>query len=127
MTITVDSSALIAAVTDLEYSEGTALQTIAKADLIAPHVIDLEVAHGLHRLDRVADTNAGVAFMRFRLVSIRRFDHSPLLSRIWELRHNLTAYDAAYVALAEATGTPLLTLDRKIATAPGHHAEVIVL
>lgn len=127
MTITVDSSALIAAVTDLEYSEGTALETISKSELIAPHVIDLEVAHGLRRIDRTADTDAAIAFRRYRLVSIRRFDHGPLMQRIWDLRHNLTAYDAAYVALAELTGTPLLTLDRRIASAPGHHAEVIVL
>ena len=127
MTITVDSSALIAAITDLDCSEGTALETIAKAELIAPHVIDLEVAHGLRRIDRSDDTDAAVAFRRYRLVSIQRFDHSPLMQRIWDLRHNLTAYDAAYVALAELTGTPLLTLDRKIANAPGHRAEVIVL
>ena len=49
------------------------------------------------------------------------------LASHWGLRDNLTAYDAAYVALAEATGTPLLTLDRRIANAHGHHAEVIVL
>ena len=127
MTITVDSSALIAAVTDLEYSEGTALETISKAELIAPHLIDVEVAHGLRRIDRTADTDAAIAFRRYRLVSIRRFDHGPLMQRVWDLRHNLTAYDAAYVALAELTGTPLLTLDRRIARAPGHHAEVIVL
>ncbi len=127
MTVTVDSSALIAAITDLEYSENNALETITNADLIAPHVIDLEVAHGLRRIDRAADTDAEVAFRRYRLVSIRRFDHGPLMSRIWDLRHNLTAYDAAYVALAEITGTPLLTLDRRIADAPAHHAEVIVL
>jgi len=127
VTITVDSSALIAAITDFDCSEGTALDTIAKAELIAPHVIDLEVAHGLRRIDRSDDTDAAGAFRRYRLVSIRRFDHGPLMQRIWDLRHNLTAYDAAYVALAEFTGTPLLTLDGKIANAPGHRAEVIVL
>ncbi len=127
MTVTVDSSALIAAVTNFEYSEDAAGRAIASAQLIAPHVVDLEVAHGLRRLDRAADTDAAVAFRRYRLVSIRRYDHGPLMSRIWELRHNLSAYDAAYVALAETTGTPLLTLDRRIANAPGHHAEVIVL
>jgi predicted nucleic acid-binding protein len=127
VTITVDASALIAAITDLEYTEGTAPETIAKTGLIAPHVIDLEVTRGLRRIDRTSDTDAAVPFRRYRLVSIRRFDHGPLLQRIWDLRHNLTAYDAAYVALAELTGTPLLTLNRKIASAPGHHAEVIVL
>jgi predicted nucleic acid-binding protein len=53
-----------------------------------------------------------------------RYQHDLLLPRIWELRHNLTAYDAAYVALAEALGAPLLTRDRRIAAAPGHRARV---
>jgi predicted nucleic acid-binding protein len=51
-----------------------------------------------------------------------RYPHDLLLPRIWELRHNLTAFDAAYVALAEALGAPLL--DRRLAAAPGHHAQV---
>jgi predicted nucleic acid-binding protein len=47
-----------------------------------------------------------------------------LLPRIWELRHNITAYDAAYIALAEALAAPLLTLDETLASAPGHHAQI---
>jgi predicted nucleic acid-binding protein len=90
-------------------------------------VIDLEIAHGLRSIDRASDSNVAVAFRRYRLVWIRRFDHGPLVQRIWDLRDNLTAYDAAYVALAEQTGTPFLTFDRRIANAPGHRAEVIVL
>ena len=112
---------------DLGETGGSAMRAIADADLIAPHVVDVEVVHCLRRIDRAAGADATVALRRFRLVSIRRFEHPPLISRIWELRHNLSAYDAAYVALAEVTGTPLLTLDRRIANAPGHHAEVIVL
>ena len=58
---------------------------------------------------------------------IRRLPHAPLLPRIWALRDNLTAYDAAYVALAEAIGAPLLTADRKLARAPGIDCEVELL
>ncbi|HUI72335.1 MAG TPA: type II toxin-antitoxin system VapC family toxin, partial [Spirochaetia bacterium] len=53
-----------------------------------------------------------------------RYPHDFLLARIWELRDNLTAYDAAYVALAEALGTPLVTRDRRLASAPGSHGRI---
>jgi predicted nucleic acid-binding protein len=53
-----------------------------------------------------------------------RYPHAPLAARIWELRENLTAYDAAYVALAEVLDAPLLTTDRRLAQSPGVHAEV---
>jgi predicted nucleic acid-binding protein len=55
---------------------------------------------------------------------LSRYPHDVLLPRVWELRHNLTAYDAVYVALAEALDAPLLTCDRRLAAARGHHARV---
>ena len=58
------------------------------------------------------------------LFSMRRYPHDVLLPRVWELRTNLTAYDAVYVALAEALGAPLLTRDRRLAGAVGHRATV---
>lgn len=58
---------------------------------------------------------------------IHRYPHDILLPRIWELRHNLTAYDAAYVSLAEALGKPLLTRDERLAAAAGHHAKIELL
>lgn len=100
---------------------------LPSADLIAPHLVDLEVAQGLRRHERKGRHDATRALRQFRLLEIRRFDHEPLLPRIWELRNNLTSYDAAYVALAEVVGVPLLTSDRRIAKTPGHDAEVIVL
>jgi predicted nucleic acid-binding protein len=57
-------------------------------------------------------------------LSLRRYPHDVLLPRVWELRANLTAHDAAYVALAEALGAPLLTRDRRLAGAVGHRARV---
>jgi predicted nucleic acid-binding protein len=60
-------------------------------------------------------------------LDIHRYEHEPLLPRIWELRENLTAYDAAYVALAEALGAPLVTFDSRLAAAPGVAAAVQVL
>ena len=58
---------------------------------------------------------------------IRRYPHDVLLPRVWDLRHNLTAYDATYVALAEALDAPLVTRDRRLACAAGHGAEIELL
>ncbi len=95
--------------------------------LAAPALLDIEVAHGLRRW--VAAKRAHAALGRQALddlvdLGVQRYRHEPLLGRIWELRNNLTAYDAAYVALAEALDAPLLTLDASLASAPGHHARV---
>ena len=100
---------------------------LAEPDLLAPHLIDLEGAQGLRRIGLLRAADMTETLLRYRSLSIRRFEHVPLLNRIWELRHNLTAYDAAYVTLAEATGAPLVTADRRLAEAPGHRAEVIVV
>ena len=101
-----------------------------EVSLHAPHLLDLEVAQVVRRYwragelteDRAAEALADLADLR-----IHRHSHEPLLSRVWELRHNLTAYDAAYVALAEALGSPLLTRDTRLASAPGHSAVVEVV
>ena len=60
----------------------------------------------------------------FSALRITRYPHGVLLRRIWELRHNVTAYDGAYIALAEALSAPLLTRDEPLAKAPGHEASV---
>lgn len=56
-----------------------------------------------------------------------RYPHEPLAPRVWQLRQNLTAYDATYIALAEALEAPLLTTDARLSRAPGHHAEVALI
>jgi predicted nucleic acid-binding protein len=96
--------------------------------LHSPHLIDLEVLQVLRRYAAAGEISAERArealddLAAFRL---RRWAHDALALRIWELRH-LTAYDAAYIALAEALGAPLLTRDRRLASAPGvwTHVEV---
>ncbi len=95
--------------------------------LHAPHLIDLEVAQVLRRYVGTGQMRGGrgrEALDDLAALRLRRWPHEPLLARIWELRENLTAYDAAYVALAEALEAPLLTRDRRLASAPGHRARV---
>jgi predicted nucleic acid-binding protein len=98
--------------------------------LHAPHLIDMEVAHVVRRYAArgdIADELGRAALGDLFDFPLRRYSHLSLLSRIWELRHNLSAYDAAYVALAEALGAPLVTLDRRLAGASGHRARIELL
>ena len=94
-----------------------------------PAHLDVEVAQVTRRLahDAVITPVRGRAMLELLAEApFRRIPLGPLLPRIWALRGNLTAYDAAYVALAEALPAPLLTFDRRIPAAPGHGAEVVV-
>ncbi|MQA98835.1 MAG: PIN domain-containing protein [Actinobacteria bacterium] len=95
---------------------------IAENDLHAPHLVDLEVASVLRRRARQGDiggSEADQALQELSRLPLTRYPHFPLLPRIWELRSNLSSYDAAYVALAEALGCTFVTGDRRIAQAPG--------
>jgi predicted nucleic acid-binding protein len=95
--------------------------------LHAPHLLDVEVAQVIRRYaaNGEIDGDCGrMALADLADLSLRRYAHDLLLPRIWELRNNLTAYDAAYVALAEALKAPLLTRDRRLATAAGHRAQI---
>jgi len=100
-----------------------------KESIHAPAHLDVEVAQVTRRLaiGAVITPARGRAMLELLAEApIRRVPLTPLLPRIWDLRRNLTSYDAAYVALAEALQAPLLTFDRKIPAAPGHHATVVV-
>ena len=92
-----------------------------------PQLFKLEVAQVLRRHLMVGLTDPARAQDAIRdLIDMRvvNYAHQPFLWRVWELRHNLTAYDAAYVALAEELDAPLITCDARIASASGHHARV---
>jgi predicted nucleic acid-binding protein len=98
--------------------------------LHAPQLIDLEVAQVLRRnvaAATIASARGKEALQDLRDLSLVRYPHEMLLERIWELRDNLTAYDAAYVALAEALDAPLLTCDRKLASPGSHRARVEII
>ena len=98
--------------------------------LAAPHLIDVEVLAAWRRLaaiGRLGEHRAALARADLRALPIERVPHGVLSERIWELRPNMTAYDAAYVALAELLRATLVTVDSKLAGAPGLRCEVEVL
>jgi len=93
--------------------------------VIVPHLLDIEVMSALRRLvaGRRIDTHRGEQLLTdLAALPAERYAHTPLIGRIWELRHNFTAYDAAYIALAEATNSVLYTTDEKLCR--GHRAQV---
>jgi predicted nucleic acid-binding protein len=98
--------------------------------LAAPHVIDLEVASAWRRLvaaGELGERRAQLALDDLDALRLVRAPHGPLLARCWELRHNLTMYDAAYIALAEIMATTLVTGDARLAAAPGARCNVEIL
>ena len=94
---------------------------------LAPELIELEVLQVLRRLvlaEGLSPERAAEAIRLFHDLPINPVGHRALAGRVWALRHQLSAYDAAYVALAEAVDAPLLTCDRRLAAAHGHHARI---
>lgn len=98
--------------------------------LAIPHLLDVEVAQALRRLVRAGDltaADAGDTLVALRELPLRRYPHLPLMTRVFELRANVTAYDGVYLALAEGLDAELYTRDRRLARAPGHGARVRVI
>jgi predicted nucleic acid-binding protein len=129
--IVLDASAAVALV--LAHPAGAAIQAKLKQpsmSLHAPHLIDVEVAQVLRRYWISGDLPTVIAHERLQAylaLPIARYAHDALLKRVWQMRGNVSAYDAVYLALAEALDAPLVTLDAKLAAAPGHHALVEVV
>jgi predicted nucleic acid-binding protein len=99
-----------------------------EAGLVAPHVIDIEVVSGLRQLlarAEVTRRQAENGLADFRDLRLVRYPVTMLLDRIWQLRTMLTPDDAAYVALGEALGSPLVTTDSRLARAHGHRAAIV--
>jgi predicted nucleic acid-binding protein len=126
--IVVDASALI------EFLLQTPLGARVEARLFrdgeefhSPHLMDVEVIQGLRRLvrsDEVSATRAAEAVEDLGDLDLHRHAHVTLLTRAWQLRENVTAYDAVYVALAEALGATMITCDKPLAKAAGHRARI---
>ncbi len=129
--IVVDASAL------LEFLLQTSLGARVEArlfreddELHAPHLVDVEITQGLRRLVRSGEVSAGranEAIADLTDVDLHRHSHLDLLDRAWKMRDNISAYDAMYVALAEAIEAPMVTCDGPLAKAPGHHARIEVI
>ncbi len=108
---------------------GRRLFTPLPIALHAPHLLDVEIAQVLRRYvrEKIMSASRGEeALQDLNDLPLHRYPHDFLMHRVWELRANLTAYDAVYVVLAEVLDAPLVTCDRKIALASGHRAAVEV-
>jgi predicted nucleic acid-binding protein len=127
--IVVDTSAVVAALAGHPAVPGLAERLSAEGDLHAPYLLDLEFIQALRRLEAARELTtdrARDALTDLADLTITRYPHLPLADRVWSLRANLSAYDAAFVALAEALEVPLVTCDARLARAPGHGAAIEV-
>ncbi len=128
--IVIDASIAIELILQTQVGSRVSTRVFASGETRhAPQLIDLEVAQVLRRFvaRREIDAKRGrVALEDLGRLALHRYDHDALLPRVWTLRDNLTAYDAAYVALAEALGAPMFTRDRRLAAAPGLRAKIEV-
>jgi predicted nucleic acid-binding protein len=128
--IVIDASVLSVALVDDGRAGDAYRSRLAGETLAAPELLDLEVTSVLRRRvaqDRLPLSRAVLALVDLADLSVRRSPHRPLLTRCWELRDNVTPYDAAYVALAELLECALLTADARLARAPGLRCPVEVL
>jgi predicted nucleic acid-binding protein len=128
--LVIDASVLAVALLD-DGPDGDMIRARLRGErLAAPALIDLEVAsvwRGLTRGGHLDARRVGQALDDLQDLPVQRVEHTPLLARCWELRENLTIYDAAYVALAEALQAPLLTGDRRLARATGPRCAIEVI
>jgi predicted nucleic acid-binding protein len=126
--IVVDASAVLEVLLRTPAAEAVGGRLFdTRRTLHAPHLLDVEVAHVVRRYAATGEIDherGREALADLADFPLRRYPHGLLLPRVWQLRNNLTAYDAVYVALAEALDAPLLTRDRRLAAAAGHHARV---
>jgi predicted nucleic acid-binding protein len=119
--IVLDASAAIDWLLQTAVGQQIETRIYARGDsLHAPHLLDLEVAQVLRRLERessVSAQRADLALQDLQDLRVTRYPHYIFLPHIWRLRHNLTAYDAAYVALTDKLGATLITRDARLASA----------
>jgi predicted nucleic acid-binding protein len=124
--IVADASAAVSAL----LNDGAARGAFGDEQVHVPHLIDAEVPNALRRLvaaGRLAPDAAWEALDRWRRLGLTRYPMVGLLDRIWELRENVSAYDASYIALAESLDCALMTADARLGLAPGTRCVVTVV
>ena len=120
--IVLDTSALVEFLVGADVIAERVRAASIGQQLAAPCAVDLECASTLRGLtigEKLPADEGKRALDLLGTMTLKRYDHVPLLPRIWELRHNMWPYDAAYVALAESLGVDLVTVDSKLGSAPG--------
>jgi predicted nucleic acid-binding protein len=126
--IVIDASAVLELVLRTEKGKKVEARALDPDErLSAPHLLDLEVTQALRRLVQLKEITAArakEALVDHAALFIKRAPHHDMVSRIWDLRDSMTAYDGAYVALAEGMDAPLLTCDGKLARSHGHRARI---
>jgi len=129
--IVVDASVVLEALLHRASTAAVSERLLAAREVLhAPHLLDVEVAHVIRRYAAIGDIareRGQAALAVLADLPLRRYGHDFLLPRVWELRNNFTAYDAVYVALAEALDVPLLTRDQRLAGAARAHVQVEVV
>jgi predicted nucleic acid-binding protein len=122
VTLVVDASMVVSALVDVGSTGAWAESLLAAEPLAAPHLMPAEAANILRRAAATGDISADIASMAHAdLLDLRveLFPYAPFAARVWELRDNVTSYDAWYVALAESLGSSVATLDSRLARATG--------
>jgi predicted nucleic acid-binding protein len=126
--IVIDASALLEMLLRTQRADQLMERALEPSERMhAPHLLDVEVTQVLRRLvqrKEITTARAAEAIDDLNNLIIERHAHQALVPRIWQLRDSLTAYNGAYVALAEALDAPLLTCDAKLAGAHGHRATI---
>jgi predicted nucleic acid-binding protein len=123
----VDASVLVEYLTGGEHVQAARRAIGRERWVWAPALIDAEVGNALRRqvrAEEISARKAGAAIEDFLEMRLQRVPHRSLVDRAWQLRDNISFYDALYVALAEGLGAPLLTLDKRLTRAPGLRAEI---
>ena len=126
--IVLDTSAAVEFVTSRTHGAWVEEQLGTGRSIHAPHVLDVEVVGVLRRLvreRRLSARRADAALRDFASLAVARYSHVPLLARMWSLRENARAADAAFIALAEMLDANLVTTDLRIADVPGIEARVL--
>lgn len=129
MTLVVDASVVVAALVDSGPDGRWAEEILLSDHLAAPHLMPVEVGNVLRRASQSGELSPDVASLAhgdLEALRVELYPYVPLAARVWDLRDNLTLYDAWYVATAEFTGARLATLDRRLAKAAGPRCEFVL-